>query len=77
MKYKVELDSNNQLPLPDDFCQELNFAVGDILLCEKLDNTTAISLHKHVDQTLTDAEIASAGNLTRVIPLVTQDVCIE
>jgi|GEM_PF-814384 hypothetical protein len=67
MKYQVELGSNNEIPLPDDLCRELNFVVGDILLCEKLDNTAAIVLSKHIDQSLTDDEVESAGNLARVI----------
>lgn len=76
MNYQVKLGSNNEIPLPDDLCRELNFAIGDILLCEKLDNKAAIMLSKHIDQTLTDAEIESAGNLTRVIPIQTEDVSI-
>ncbi|WP_233080241.1 hypothetical protein [Rheinheimera soli] len=56
MKYQVELNSNNEIALSDDRCRELNFAVSDILLCEKLDDTAAIVLSKHVDQTLSDAE---------------------
>jgi hypothetical protein len=67
MKSQVELGGKNEIPLPDDLCRELNFEVGDILLCEKLDNTAAIVLTKHIDQSLSDAEIESAGNLARVI----------
>lgn len=67
MKYQLILGSNNEIPLPDDICYKLNFTVGDILLCEKLDNETALVLSKHVDQTLTDAEVESAGNLARVV----------
>lgn len=77
MKYQVERGSNNEIPLPDDLCRELNFVVGDILLCEKLDNTAAIVLSKHIEQSLSDDEIESAGNLARVIPLYTEDVDIE
>lgn len=76
MNYQVVLGSNNEIPLPDDLCRELNFSIGDILLCEKLDNTAAIVLSKHIDQTLTDTEIESAGNLTRIIPIRTNDVSI-
>lgn len=47
MSYQVKLGSNNEIPFPDDLCHELNFVVGDILLCEKLDNTTGIVLRKH------------------------------
>lgn len=67
MKSQVELGGNNEIPFPDDLCRELNFEVGDILLCEKLNNTAAIVLSKHIDQSLSDAEIESAGNLARVI----------
>lgn len=67
MKYQVEIGSKNEMPLPDDICQKLNFTVGDILLCEKCDGATAIVLSKHIDQILTDAQVESAGNLTRVI----------
>jgi hypothetical protein len=76
VNYQVKLGSNNEIPLPDDLCRELNFAIGDILLCEKLDNAAAIVLSKHIDQALTDAEIESAGNLTRVIPIRADDVSI-
>jgi len=76
VNYQVKLGSNNEIPLPDDLCRELNFAIDDILLCEKLDNAAAIVLSKHIDQTLTDAEIESAGNLTRVIPIRADDVSI-
>lgn len=76
MNYQVKLGSNYEIPLPDDLCRELNFAIGDILLCEKLDNAAAIVLSKHIDQTLTDAEIESAGNLTRIIPIRADDVSI-
>ncbi len=54
MSYQVELGINNEIPLPDDVCRELNFVVGDILIWEKLDA---------MDQSLTDAEIESAGSL--------------
>ena len=77
MKYQVELNKNNEISLPDNLCRELNFVVGDILLCEKLGDTLAIVLSKYVDQTLSDAEIESAGNLTRVIPILTKDVSVE
>lgn len=68
MNYQVEIGSKNEIPVPADLCQETHFAVGDILFCGKLDDTTAIVLSKHINLTLTDAEIESAGNLTRVVP---------
>ncbi len=34
MSYSVEIINNNLLPLPDELCAELGFAVGDILVCE-------------------------------------------
>ncbi|WP_233080903.1 hypothetical protein [Rheinheimera soli] len=77
MKYQVELNRNNEISLPDDLCRELNFVVGDILLCEKLDDTVAIVLSKHINQTLSDTEIESAGNLTRIILIKTEDVSME
>jgi len=77
MKYQVELNINNEIALPDDLCRELNFAVGDILFCEKLDDTAAIVLSMHIDQTLSDAEIVSAGNLTRVTPIQSEDASKE
>lgn len=77
MKYQVELNRNYEIALPDDLCRELNFAVGDILLCKKLDDTAVLVLNKHIDQSLSNAEIESAGNLTRVIPILTKDVSVE
>jgi len=77
MNYQVEIGGNNDIPLSDDLCRRLNFEVGDILLYEKLDNMMAIVHSKYIDQSLTDALIESAGNLTRVIPLSTRDISLE
>ncbi|HCV03717.1 MAG TPA: hypothetical protein DG048_13795 [Pseudoalteromonas sp.] len=74
MKYQVELGNNNEIAIPDELWNELNFNLGDILICEKLDNTSALRLSKYTDQTLSDAEIESAGNLTRVILIRPEDV---
>lgn len=77
MGYQVELGNNNEIPLPDELCAQLNLNIGDILLCEKGDSTQVLVLSKHINQTLTDAEIASAGNLTRIIPLGDPEVRME
>ena len=67
MSYSVEIINNNLLPLPDELCTELSFAVGDILACEMNKDRTEMRMVKHTDQTLTDEQILAAGNLTRVI----------
>lgn len=67
MNYQIEIGDNNQIPIPDVLCQELGIQVGDILLCEAVASSLEIVMTKHSDQTLNDAEIASAENLTRVI----------
>lgn len=69
MNYQVTLSKNNEIPLPDALCIELDLKIGDILLCQIVDNAPEIIMTKHKNQTLTDEEIASAGNLTRVISL--------
>lgn len=77
MNYQFEIGSNKDIPLLDDLCRELKFAIGDILFCEQLDDTTAIVLSEHIDQSLTDAEIESLGILTLVIPHVSEVVKME
>ena len=67
MSYSVEIINNNLLPLPDELCTELSFAVGDILVCEMNKDRSEMRMVKHTDQTLTDEQILAAGNLTRVI----------
>ncbi len=67
MNYQIEIGDNNLIPIPDVLCQELGIQVGDILLCEAVASSLEIVMTKHSDQTLNDAEIASAENLTRVI----------
>ena len=67
MSYSVEIINNNLLPLPDELCTELGFAVGDILVCETNKDRSEMRMVKHTDQTLTDEQIIAAGNLTRVI----------
>ncbi len=42
MSYSVEIINNNLLPLPDELCTELSFAVGDILACEMNKDRTEI-----------------------------------
>lgn len=67
MTYQVKIDENNLIPIPDLLCEELGLQVGDIMLCEAVISSSEIVMTKHRDQTLNDAEIASAGSLTRVI----------
>lgn len=70
MNYQTEIgNSGNLIPIPDVICQELGIELGDILLCEAVASSSGIVMTKHSDQTLNDAEIASAGNLTRVVSL--------
>lgn len=69
MNYQIEMGDNNLIPIPDVLCEELGLQVGDILLCEAVASSSEIVMTKHSDQTLNDAEIAIAGNLTRVISL--------
>jgi bifunctional DNA-binding transcriptional regulator/antitoxin component of YhaV-PrlF toxin-antitoxin module len=68
MGYLFKVGKNNEVPLPDDICDELDIKIGDILICEVAENSSSISMKKHCDQTLSDDVINSAGNLTRVIP---------
>lgn len=69
MNYQIKMGDNNLIPIPDVLCEELGLQVGDILLCEAVASSSEIVMTKHSDQTLNDAEIATAGNLTRVISL--------
>ncbi|MBT0730153.1 hypothetical protein [Rosenbergiella nectarea] len=69
MNYQVKIGEDSLLPIPDILCQELGIQVGDILICEARVNSSEIVMTKYSDQTLNDAQIASAGNLTRVISL--------
>jgi len=69
MSYTVKMLKDNILPLPDALCSELGFAVGDILICEMDKSRSEMRMVKHADQTVTDEQIAAAGNLTRVISL--------
>jgi hypothetical protein len=68
VSYQVKIGKNNQIPLPGDLCRELGINLGDILICKLAENSTKIEITKHIDQTLSDAKIASEGNLARVIP---------
>ena len=69
MTYRFQMNDERLVTLPDVICSELGFQLGDILICEVTDNASKLTLRKHRVQTLTDDEIALAGNLTRVIPL--------
>jgi len=73
LSYTIEILKDNVLPLPDSLCLELGFAVGDILICEMDKDRSEMKMTKHTEQTLTDEQISSAGNLTRVISLSTQE----
>lgn len=68
MSYQVKIGKNGEIPIPDDICNELDFNVGDILFCEAIADSSSISISKYCDQTLSDDDIASTGNLARVIP---------
>lgn len=70
MRYQIKIGKNNQIPLPDELCRELGINLGDILFCKLIENSTKIEMTKHIDQTLSDAEIASEGNLARVTPYI-------
>ena len=67
MSYKISIVENSLLPLPDKLGIELGKNVGDILIFEKADNATALVAKKHTDQTGDDEQLASAGNLARVV----------
>ncbi len=69
MSYSVEIINNNLLPLPDELCTELGFALGDILVCEMDKDRSEMRMVKHTDQKLTDEQNLAAGNLTRVIDI--------
>ena len=62
------IGKNNEIPLPDDICEQLGIENGDILKCEAIQNSGSLTLIKHDNQSLTDEEITDSGNLTRVIP---------
>ena len=64
-----QMNDERLVTLPDVICSELGFQLGDILIRDLTDNASKLTLRKHRVQTLTDDEIALAGNLTRVIPL--------
>jgi len=68
MGYQFNVGKNNEIQLPDEFCEGLDIKIGDILICEIMPNTHSLSLKKHCNQALTDDDIAVVGNLTRVIP---------
>ncbi len=69
MTYRFQMKDERLVPLPDVICSKLGFQVGDTIICEVTDNASKLTLRQHVDQTLTDDEMALAGNLNRVIPL--------
>lgn len=70
MSYRVALGRHNEVQLPDALCKALGIEIGDIMSFEAHSDSDpqALIATRHSDQTLTDAEIAAAGNLSRVIP---------
>lgn len=68
MSYRVTLGHHNEVQLPDALCQELGIEIGDIMVFGAHPDSESLIVTKHGDQTLTDDEIAAAGNLSRVIP---------
>lgn len=68
MSYQVIIGKNNEVALSDELCRKLEIKVGDILIFETSVDSSAITMSKHCDQTLTDDDIVSAGNLARVFP---------
>ncbi|MDP5135704.1 hypothetical protein ORJ04_07060 [Rheinheimera baltica] len=72
MSFQVMLVENNLLPLPDKLCAELGIKVGDILIFEIADDCTALVAKKYTDQTLDDEQLATAGNLARVVSYQTE-----
>lgn len=73
MRYIVKIQKDNIVPLPDDLFSELKLAIGDILVCEIDAERTISRMEKHTDQTLTDEQIAAAGNLTRVVSFSSEE----
>lgn len=72
MSYQITLVENNLLPLPGKLCAELGINVGDILIFEIADDCTALVAKKYTDQTLDDEQLATAGNLARVVSYQTE-----
>mgnify|MGYP005847338339 CR=1 FL=1 len=68
MSYQAIIGKNNEVALPDKLCSDLEIKIGDILIFEAAVNSSAITMSKHCDQTLSDDDVASAGNLARVFP---------
>ena len=67
MGYQFKVGKNHEIPLPDDICDQLDVKINDILICEVDANKSSISMKKHSNQALSDDEVVSSGNLTRVI----------
>jgi hypothetical protein len=66
MNYTSTIGPEYELELHSDICEQLNITVGDILAFEKIDRTGEIKIKKHHDQNLSDSEIETADNLSRV-----------
>ena len=72
MSYQITIGKNNEIALPDDLCDEIQVKVGDILICEATMAPPALTMKKHCDQTLSDDDIAAAGNLARIFAYATK-----
>lgn len=70
MGYQVKIGKNNEVALPNELCYKLEIDVGDIVIFESAVDSPAITISKHCDQTLSDDDVAAAGNLARVFPCV-------
>lgn len=69
MSYQSTIGPNYEISLPDKICDQLGINVGDILKCELLKDTPGFSLKKNEDQSLSDKEVSSSDDLTRVTEL--------
>lgn len=68
MSFRVKIGRYNEVELPDALCHALGVKIGDIMVFEATPDSQALTVTKHSDQTLTDEQIAAAGNLSRIIP---------
>lgn len=70
--YQINVGKNNEIALPDELCNKMQVTIGDILIFESAVDSSAITMGKHCDQTLSDEDIAVAGNLARIFPYVSE-----
>ena len=69
MSYSCSVGANGEITLDDQLCDQLNIEVGDILIFEKLPHRNVLTAHKHENQSLSDEEVNSSNNLSRVFSL--------